>query len=248
MNSFGYEVHEQKFTAVEEEYVNLIVFYGNPNAPRIVVGAHYDSFGDQHGADDNASGIAGVLEMARLLQVHQPILEYCIELVAYANEERPFFTTKDMGSFVHAKRNFDKKVSTKLMVCLEMIGYFNDQEGSQKYPVSFLNYLYPTKANFIALVGNMNNHSTVKEFKKYMKQVAAIDVYSINAPSSIKGLANSDHRNYWHFKQNALMVTDTSYFRNPHYHQKSDLPDTLNYKKMAEVLKGTYYSIVNITL
>ncbi|MBB3697675.1 M28 family peptidase [Flammeovirga yaeyamensis] len=248
LKEFGYETHEQKFEAVGEEYVNIIAFYGNPNAPRIVIGAHYDSFGDQHGADDNASGIAGVLEIARLLQEHQPALNYCIELVAYANEERPFFTTKDMGSYVHAAHNFDKKVDTKLMICLEMIGYFDETDGSQSYPIKGLDLLYPKAADFIALVGDMNNHATVKKFKTLMKEVCNTSVYSINAPSSVKGLSNSDHRNYWHFKQNALMITDTSFFRNPHYHQKSDLPETLNFEKMAEILKGSYNAIVNITL
>ncbi|MBB6459258.1 M28 family peptidase [Flammeovirga kamogawensis] len=241
--SFGYQTHIQEFLASGEPYKNIIAFYGDPKKDRIVVGAHYDAFGEQHGADDNASGIAGVLEIARLLNVLQPKLNYCIELVAYANEERPFFTTKDMGSYVHAKTNIDNNVHTVLMVCLEMIGYFDEKEGTQDYPIKALNNLYPKSADFIALVGNLKNHSAVMKFKTDMKKSANIGTYSINAPSSIKGLANSDHRNYWQFGQNAIMVTDTSYFRNPNYHQLSDSPESLDYKKTEEVIRGTYYAI-----
>ena len=245
--SFGYDTIDQEFEAAEEPYLNIIAFYGDPSLPRVVVGAHYDTFGDQHGADDNASGIAGVLEIARLLKVHNPDLSFCVELVAYANEERPFFTTKGMGSYIHAERNYNNNVKMLMMVCLEMIGYFDESEGSQSYPIGALKNLYPTKADFIAIVGNMSNHQSVKKFKKNMSLTSKVATYSINAPSSIRGLANSDHRNYWYFKQNALMVTDTSYFRNPHYHLKSDLPETLNFTKMSEVIRGTFYAITQLS-
>ncbi|WP_281613654.1 M28 family peptidase [Flammeovirga sp. SubArs3] len=244
---YGYEVKLQEFEAAGDKYINLIAFYGDPNLPRVVVGAHYDTFGDQHGADDNASGIAGVLEIARLLQLHNPNIDFCVELVAYANEERPFFTTKGMGSYIHAQKNYKDNIDMLLMVCLEMIGYFDDSKNSQSYPISSLNMLYPKEANFIALVGNLDNHNTVKKFKRGLQLTSKVPTYSINAPSSIRGLANSDHRNYWNFKQNALMVTDTSYFRNPHYHLKSDLPETLNFQKMSEVVKGTFFAITEIT-
>ncbi|MBD0402790.1 M28 family peptidase [Flammeovirga sp. EKP202] len=246
LKSFGYNPIIQNFEAAKEEYKNIIAFYGDPNKERVVVGAHYDTFGDQHGADDNASGIAGMIEIARLLQQHQPKLDFCIELVAYANEERPFFTTKGMGSYVHAERNVNDNVRTKLMVCLEMIGYFNDQPGSQSYPIKFLDKLYPKEANFIAIVGNLSNHFAVKELKQAMKKTSKTPIYSINAPSNIRGLANSDHRNYWHFNQNAVMITDTSFFRNPNYHTKNDTPESLDFKRMNEVIKGTFYAITQI--
>lgn len=244
--NFGYDTNIQTFNAVDEEYLNIIAFYGDPNTERVIVGAHYDTFGDQHGADDNASGIAGVLEIARLLQVHKPKLDFCIELVAYANEERPFFTTKAMGSYVHAERNVNDNVKIKLMVCLEMIGYFDDEKGSQNYPIKVLDKLYPQEGNFVAIVGNLSNHFTVKDFKKKMKKTSKTPIYSINAPSNIRGLANSDHRNYWHFKLNALMITDTSFFRNPNYHTKKDTPESLDFTKMNEVIKGTFFAITQL--
>lgn len=243
---FGYTPSIQEFKAADDNYKNIIAFYGDPTLERVVVGAHYDTFGDQHGADDNASGIAGVLEIARLLKQYQPTLSFCIELVAYANEERPFFTTKGMGSYVHAERNINNNVKTKLMVCLEMIGYFNDKSGSQNYPIKFLDKIYPKEANFIAVVGNLSNHFSVKEFKSEMIKTSKTPIYSINAPSNIRGLANSDHRNYWHFNQNALMITDTSFFRNPHYHTKEDTPESLNFNKMNEVIRGTFFAITQI--
>ncbi|WP_082795667.1 M28 family peptidase [Flammeovirga sp. SJP92] len=246
LKSFGYAPHIQTFEAANEEYKNIIAFYGDPNQERIIVGAHYDTFGDQQGADDNASGIAGMIEIARLLKQHQPKVDFCIELVAYANEERPFFTTKGMGSYVHAERNLNNNVKTKLMVCLEMIGYFDDRSGSQSYPIKFLDKIYPKEANFIAIVGNLSNHFVVKELKHAMKKTSKTPIYSINAPSSVRGLANSDHRNYWHFNQNAVMITDTSFFRNPNYHTKGDTPESLDFKKMNEVIKGTFYAITQI--
>jgi len=152
LKEYGYEVEEQKFTVEKKEYKNILCYYGPKDAERLIVGAHYDVCGDQPGADDNASGVAGLLEIARLLKLYQPKIDYRIDLVAYTLEEPPNFKTKNMGSAVHAKYLHDNKIKVKAMICLEMIGYFSEKPKSQQYPVGILKLLYPKTANFIAVV------------------------------------------------------------------------------------------------
>jgi hypothetical protein len=139
----GYSPSLQAFqTPNGNTYQNVIAFYGDTTLPRLVVGAHYDVCGDQEGADDNATAVAGMLEIARLLQEKKPKLAYCIELVGYANEEPPYFRTPYMGSAVHARRLKESKTKVKAMVCLEMLGYFSDKPNSQTLPLPFLTYVY----------------------------------------------------------------------------------------------------------
>ncbi|MEH0157158.1 M28 family peptidase [Limibacter armeniacum] len=246
-SEYGYQIIKQQYEADGMYYSNVIAFYGNEGSEeRVVIGAHYDVFGDYPGADDNASGIAGLLEIARLLQKYQPKLPYAIELVAYANEERPFFKTDKMGSAIHAQSLLQEDTSIKVMVCLEMIGYFSDEINSQGYPLPFMDLLYPNRGNYISLVGSFGNHMTIGQFKSRMKEASSLPVYSINAPTGIKGLDSSDHRNYWDVGYNAIMVTNTSYYRNPNYHTADDTPDTLDYERMKHTVDGVYWAVINL--
>jgi hypothetical protein len=150
-----------------------------------------------------------------------------------------------MGSAVHAKSLADSDVKVKFMISLEMIGFFSEEPGSQSYPLFFLKWFYPNKANFIAVVGSLRQRKIVNHMKKYMSQGSNIDVYSINAPTFIPGIDFSDHVNYWKHKYNATMITDTAFYRNPNYHKKTDSIETIDFDKMAEVIKGIYWAIVN---
>jgi hypothetical protein len=242
----GFTPEEQKYMAEGVEVKNIICSYGPQDAERIILGAHYDVCEEQSGADDNASGIAGLLEIARLLNTLKPELKYRIDLVAYTLEEPPFFRTSQMGSAVHAKYLFDNKIKVKAMVCLEMIGYFTDKPKSQEYPIAALKAVYPSIGNFIAVVGSMGDDGLTRHMKKRITEASNMGVESINAPSSMQGIDFSDHLNYWKYNFHAIMITDTSFFRNKNYHKKSDTMDTLNFEKMAEVVKGVYWGLVNM--
>ncbi|WP_223816012.1 M28 family peptidase [Adhaeribacter rhizoryzae] len=240
------EVTYQNFKVGQQEYKNIICSLGPETGERIVVGAHYDVCGDQPGADDNASGVAGLLEIARLVNQQKPALKYRIDFVAFALEEPPYFKTDDMGSAVHAKSLAEAGVKLRGMVCLEMIGYYSEEKNSQRYPVAALKAIYPNKGNFISVVGNMGQGSLVKHLKKYMLAGSQIGVESLTAPASVPGVDFSDHLNYWRYNYPAVMITNTAFFRNPNYHLESDTIDTLNFDKMAEVVKGVYWAVVHL--
>lgn len=236
----------QTWRAERNEYKNVIVSYNAEKSKRLVVGAHYDVCGDQPGADDNASAVAGLLETARLVFEHQPVLDYRIDFVAYCLEEPPFFASDFMGSYIHAKSLHDNNIDVIGMICYEMIGYFSDAPYSQPYPSPELAKIYPDKANFIIVVGVQTYAAFNNKVHQLMSKDSKIDVQLINFPPG-DGLAGlSDQRNYWKFGYNALMINDTAFIRNPHYHMKSDTIDTLDFEKMTEVINSSYRAITNI--
>lgn len=240
------QVTEQRYKVDGNEYRNIIATFGEDHAERVIVGAHYDVCGDQPGADDNASAVAGLLETARLLNEQKPNLRHRIDLVAYSLEEPPYFATSNMGSAVHAKAMHEEKAAVKVMICYEMIGYFSDEPDSQQFPDPYLAKLYPHTGNFIIVVGKQGQEEIVARVRELMQASAAIDVQSINLPPSA-GLAGlSDHRSYWQYGYQALMINDTSFLRNPNYHKKTDTIDTLDFKKMAEVVNGVYAAVIQL--
>jgi Zn-dependent M28 family amino/carboxypeptidase len=230
----------QTFTVRGKEYKNVIASFGDPNAARIIVGAHYDVAGNQQGADDNASGVAGLLELARLINEKNDQLSYRYDFVAYSLEEPPFFATDNMGSAVHAKSLKVGNVKVKAMICLEMIGYFSDEPGSQNFPNETLKQLYPNKGNFIIVVGRTGEEDFTEKVKQLMKKNSNIDVQSISLPTTNQLAGLSDHRNYWSNNYTAVMIDDTSFLRNPNYHENTDTIETLNFDKMTEVVKGVF--------
>lgn len=240
-------VEEQKYLVGKEEYKNVICSFGPREGERIIIGAHYDVCEVQPGADDNASGVAGLLEIARMLKDAEH-LKYRIDLVAYTLEEPPNFRTENMGSAVHAKMLHDQGIKVKAMICLEMIGYFSEKPHTQEYPLGIMKLFYPTKANYIAVIGKLRQGKTTRRIKRNMKRHSEIRAISLNAPASIPGIDFSDHLNYWKYGYVAVMITDTSFYRNANYHERSDTIDTLDIDKMAEVIKGVYAAILNIAL
>jgi len=245
LKNTGGEIEIQNFSIGNDVYKNIICSFGIENPERIVIGAHYDVCGDQPGADDNASGVAGLLEIGRLIKQLQPLLNYRIDLVAYSTEEPPFFRTAAMGSAIHAKSLAKEGVKVKAMISLEMIGFYSDKPNSQHFPIFFLKWFYPTTANFITVVGKLFQRKTVKHMKEYMSNGSNIDVQSINAPKILPGIDFSDHLNYWKHGYQAVMITNTSFYRNPNYHMATDKIETLDFDKMAEVVKGVYWAIIN---
>jgi Zn-dependent M28 family amino/carboxypeptidase len=244
--SAGARVSEQAYTAEGKLVRNILAMFGPDTPERIVVGAHYDAFGGMPGADDNASGTAGLLELARLLSKSPPPM--AVELVAFTLEEPPHFKSKWMGSAVHAESLRAGNVRVRAMLCLEMIGSFSDESGSQKYPVPGLGLLYPTRGDFIAVVGRLRDARLVRRVKAAMAGVERLPVRSINAPPRLGpidlGLDLSDHSSYWAAGMRAVMVTDTAFFRNSRYHMPDDTPDTLDYERIALVVSGVHQAVL----
>jgi len=201
----------------------------------LVIGAHYDTVLTTGGADDNASGVAALIELARLLKDCQP--DYTICFVAYANEENNGGAWTEMGSFTHAKGLKASGVEVVGMLSLEMLGYFDQAEGSQKYPFPF-NLFYPTSGDFIGFVGNTRSADFVRACVKEFRRSACIASEGVAAPDRFSDIARSDHWSYWQQGYPALMVTDTSNFRNPYLHTMQDTPASLNFTAMTRVVKG----------
>lgn len=236
-------VFYQEFKVNGTTYKNVIASQGTKNDSRIIIGAHYDVCGKQEGADDNASGIAGLLELARLLKSES--LNYRIDFVAYTLEEPPFFGTKQMGSYVHAKSVFEEKQIIKGMICLEMIGYYSEAANSQRYPVKMLKPIYGDKGDYITIVEKFGSGRFCAKIEKLMKKHQQITTKTFKGPKKLQGIDFSDHRNYWAFGYDALMITNTAFYRNPNYHEISDKLETLDVEKMCRVIDGLYLSIKN---
>lgn len=234
----GAAVTDQWFQDRGERYRNVLARFGPPEGPLLVIGAHYDSFETTPGADDNASGVAGLIELAHLLKSHPP--RQPVELVAYALEEPPHFRQPSMGSAHHAATLRAAGQSVSLMLSLEMIGWFSDAAGSQTYPLPGMNLLYPDQANFIAIIGRFTDWAETRQVKAAMTGAGDLPVHSINTVPAIPGVDFSDHLNYWAEGYPALMITDTSFYRNPNYHEAGDTYDTLDYARMAQVVQGVF--------
>lgn len=232
----GARVSEQTFAARGRTYRNVIADFGPTAGERLIVGAHYDAFtstGDLPGADDNASGTAGLLELARLLGLRAP--RRPVELVAFTTEEPPFFGSDEMGSAVHAAQLQRAGTGLSGMICLEMIGYFR---GKQAWPSLLLGAFYPTNGDFVAVTGGWADRHLARDVKAAIRGSGGIKVYSFTGPREM--LDASDQRNYWSRGWNAVMVTDTAYLRNPNYHTRRDTSDTLDFDRMAGVVDGVF--------
>lgn len=202
-------------------------------APRIVVGAHYDTVPGSPGADDNASAVAVLIELAGLLRKDG----LPIRFVAFANEEEPYFMGPDMGSWVSARRSRDRGEPLRAMLSLEMLGYYRDAPGSQRYPFP-LGLFYPDRGDYVAFVGDLGARRLVRESVAAFRAHARFPSEGVAAPAAIPGVTRSDHWSFRNLGFPAIMVTDTAYNRNPHYHRGSDRPETLDYERMARVTVG----------
>lgn len=234
----------QEYKIEKNSYKNIIASFGPENGERIIVGAHYDVCGDQDGADDNASGVAGILELARLLK--DRTLKYRIDLVAYTLEEPPYFNSKEMGSYVHAKSLHDAHIPVKGMISLEMIGYYSDKEDSQDYPIGILKWIYGNKGDYITVVQKSFCGKFAKQFRKLSFKNNSISTRSFRCPSFLGGVNLSDHKNYWRFGYSAVMITNTAFFRNHNYHKPSDKLYTLDILKMGQVIDGVFRSLIQL--
>ncbi|MGB4772648.1 MAG: M28 family peptidase [Chitinophagaceae bacterium] len=240
----GALVNQQYFEVEGRQYQNVIASFGPADAPRIIIGAHYDVAGKQEGADDNASGVAGILALGRLLK--GKALTHRIDLVAYSLEEPPYFGTEKMGSYIHAKSLKDQKIPVRGMISVEMIGYFSDSVGSQDYPIGWLSALYGDKGDYITVVKKTGGGDFAKQFKEAYFNNNTLPAKAFAAPSFFGGIDLSDHRNYWHFGFSAVMITNTAFYRNHQYHLSGDTMDRLDIRRMALVVDGLYRAIIQM--
>ncbi|MBI5207228.1 MAG: M28 family peptidase [Candidatus Firestonebacteria bacterium] len=239
-NEYGYNAELQTYNIDNREFHNIIAIKkGDEHSDKIVVvGAHYDTVTDTPGADDNASGVAVLLEISRLFSKMKT--DKTIKFIAFVNEEPPFFRSKLMGSYVASKIAFEKREDIFAMICLEMVGYFTPVPDSQHYP-PFLSFFYPSCGNFITIVGNISSGSLVSQLKEKFKKYSDFPVESISAFKWLPGIDFSDHLNYWENGYKAVMITDTAFYRNPNYHKSCDTPETLDYIAMGKITETLFY-------
>jgi Zn-dependent M28 family amino/carboxypeptidase len=211
------------------EYRNFSCIFKGKSSKKIIIGAHYDTFEETPGADDNGSAVAVLLCLGRLLSLEKEF-PYSIELVFYACEEPPYFGTEGMGSYHHAQKC--TKENTELMICLEMVGFFSDEKGSQDYPFLPLKWIYGSRGNYLMVVSNFKSVGKLNKFWQSLKS-STLSFKRFISPFKSYGMDWSDHRNYWSRGIPAIMITDTSVFRNKNYHQLTDAADTLDYDRMA---------------
>jgi Peptidase family M28 len=216
-----------------------------PGLPAIVFGAHYDTVHGTPGADDNASGVAGLIELVRRMADYRN--RHTLHFVAFPHEEPPYFYSKEMGSRVYADGLRQRGDRVMVMFSLEMIG-FGDPSLRQTYPLPLLRRLgrYPVEGNFVALVGNLKSRTVVRKVREAMRSVCSIGVESIVVPGFLPPFNLSDHSSFWRNGYRAIMVTDTAFQRNPHYHSADDRPETLNYTFLAEVIGGMHEVIITL--
>ena len=240
LRALGYEVRRQPYRANGQEFRNLeVTVPGGARADEVVVvGGHYDSVVGTPGADDNATGVAALLELARHFRGRRTAPPArTLRLVAFVNEEPPFFLGDAMGSSVYAREAKRRGDRVAAMLSLESIGYYRDEPGSQQYPPP-LGSFFPDRGDFIGFVGNVASRALVRRCVETFRGAVQFPSEGVAAPSQIPGVYWSDHDSFWKEGWEAVMITDTAPFRNPHYHSASDTPNNVDFDRLARVVRG----------
>ncbi len=242
---WGYEVATHPYSVRGHTCRNIEANRIGSRPDRVLlIGAHYDSVFGSPGANDNGSGVAALLELSRLFATSaEPAVT--LRFVAFANEEPPFFATRDQGSAVYAKAARQRGDDIRLMVCLETIGYFNDTPGSQSYP-PFLRYFFPDTANYIGFVSNFRSRRLMATLADMFRSNSDVPAESIAMFPFVPGVTWSDHRSFWKQGFHAVMVTDTAFYRYPHYHTADDTPDKLCYPELSHVANGLHHALAEL--
>ncbi len=239
-NGSRYQVAEQTYDIHLEPSLtvrNIEVEISGTVSPGdiVIVGAHYDTVPGCAGANDNTTGVAAILELARLLPART--MDRTVRLVAFVNEEPPFFQTDVMGSRVYARRCRERDENVVAMLSLETIGFYADEPGSQKYPFPF-SFFYPDTGNFVGFVGNLGSRSLTRRAIRAFRESTEFPSEGLAAPAWIPGIGWSDQWSFWREGYPGVMITDTAPFRYPHYHTPQDTPDRIDYDRLARVVMG----------
>lgn len=245
LEAAGYSVTEQPYQAAGATVSNIEAERRGTTRPDeiLVIGAHYDSVPASPGADDNASAVAALIEIAASLS--SVPLARTVRFVAFANEEPPFFQTEKMGSFVYAARAKAQDDGILAMLAIESVGYYSEEKNSQKYPFPF-SLLYPSTGNFIGFIGNVSSRRLVRRAVQAFRDQAAFPSEGAALPGWITGVGWSDHWAFWQQGYPALMVTDTAPFRTPYYHTPGDTPDKLDFDRMTRVVAGMTQVVITM--
>lgn len=235
------KVNIQQYTLNNTDFSNFEVTIPNEkdirldNKEVIIIGAHYDTFLDSPGADDNGTGVVILMELAKRFAKKFDSNKYVLKFVLFTNEEPPYFNTKDMGSAIYAFKAKEANININGMYSLEMLGFYSSEEDSQDYPF-YLKPFFPEKGNFVAFVSNVHSRDLTKNSINAFRQEAKIPSEGVTAPENyVSGIDFSDNKPFYWFGYKALMITDTAFFRNHNYHKHTDQNNTLNYSKMAQV-------------
>lgn len=245
-SNIGFQISEQEYSVDAKSVKNVEAEIRGTQKPEqiIIIGAHYDSVSGSPGANDNATGVAALLELARVFNAQNP--NRTIRFVAFVNEEPPYFQTEQMGSRVYARRSRERGESIVAMISLETIGYYSDQENSQRYPFPF-SWFYPSRGNFIGFVGNTSSRSLVRNAVRIFRGEADFPSEGVAAPGWLTGIGWSDQWSFWKEGYSALMITDTALFRYPHYHRRSDTADKIDYDRFVRVVSGINTLVTDLT-
>ena len=245
----GYRAERQTYAIGDHEVANIVAELsgGSRKDEVVVVGAHYDTVATTPGADDNASAVAVLIEAARQMRRRRPART--VRFIGFTCEEKPHCHSREMGSQVYACRCRERGERIAGMLCLEMVGYYSAEPASQRVPDSiprFLHGAFPRRGDFLAAVGNLRSWRLLWKFRSGFKRTVQFPLYSIALPESIREIRRSDNSSFWDQGYEALMLTDTSFLRNPHYHQPADTPETLDYRRMADVTHGVVGGLMNV--
>ncbi len=237
LRSYGYAPERQTFEFGGHTFANIEAEIKGTKHPEsvLVFGAHYDTAGNLPGANDNATGVATVLELARTFAGSRP--QKTVRWVFFTNEEPPYFQSQGMGSYVYAKRCHKRKEEIDGMFSIETIGYYTDKRNSQTYPTGF-HPGYPDRGDFLGFVADLRSALLLRSTLKAFRSSTALRAEGVVAPSSIPGIGWSDHWSFWQFGYKALMLTDTAPYRYPHYHTAEDTPDKLDWKRFGQAVEG----------
>ena len=242
----GHKVSRQSYIVDGETCYNLEAEVRGEIRPEeiVVLGAHYDSVSGCPGANDNASGTAVVLALAKAASLQRPART--LRFVAFVNEEPPFFWTTNQGSYVYAQRCHQRGENIVAMLTPETMGCYLDEKGTQRYPFP-VGLFYPSRGNFIAFVGNTASASLVRRCVGTFRANAQFPSEGAALPGALPGIGWSDHSSFWKFGYPAIQISDTAPFRYVHYHQETDTTDKLDYAKLARVVDGLQKVIANLT-
>ena len=237
LRSFGYTPMRQTYDVAGQTFYNIEAEHKGTDQPdRItIIGAHYDTAGSLPGANDNASGVAATLELARTFAAHPQ--SSTIRWVFFSNEEPPYFQTPAMGSYVYAKRCSNRKENIAAMLSLETIGFYSEKPGSQSYPVG-IHPGYPDRGDFLGFVANFRSALLLRRALKSFRAATSLPAEGAAAPAGLPGIGWSDHWSFWQFGYRALMLTDTAPYRYPYYHTAQDTPEKLDYDRLARAVTG----------
>jgi Zn-dependent M28 family amino/carboxypeptidase len=239
---YGVVPEEETYTAAGMKVSNIIAEISGSEQPDtiILIGAHYDTIEDTPGADDNATGVAALLELFRLLSRYR--FKKTVRFVAFTLEEPPFFSTKLMGSMIHANNCRRRNEKIELMVCLEMMGY-GSRRHHQDYPINHNHNEYPAYGNYMSVISLPSNSQYVNLWKKYYNHHAGRKIYAYIGPASVPGMDLSDHMSFIRSGYPAIMISDTGFYRNKNYHSSNDSYDTINFKFLANATFNSFATL-----